>query len=268
MNEASTRVLNTLVHDLFWKSAVDDYMTARWAWFSEQPGIFLWSALQTLEKLMKCSLLLNGQNVKKDGHKLTTLWAKLNSICEGILGLVFCPPNEITTPRSGFFGRFEAYESFVERIEQNGKPANRYNTYSTLIDDWDLHKLDELTFQLCRVCVPLGAEVYRELGSYREYLKVDPNFQPNRISPRRASPQNPTIEQNNNLLKMHNFSFFRSEAQQQGRLTFRSSARNSPLWMARKSEGFSEAVTWLKENASFDKSDQRFLNELLADNTL
>ncbi len=216
---------------------------------------------------MKCSLLLNGRSVKKDGHKLTTLWVKLNSLCEGIRGQIFCPPNEISTIRSGFFGRFETYEGFVERIERNGQPANRYNTYSTFIDYWDLHKLDELTFQLCRVCVPLDAEVYREVGSYRKYLKRDPNFQPNRISPRRVSTQNPIIEQNNKLLKMHNFSFFNSEAQQQGRLTFRSSARNSPLWTARKFEGFSEAVTWLKENASFAKSDQHFLNVLLAENT-
>jgi len=80
------RVAQTsLVHDLFVRTADENYITARWCAVNNLNTDFFWLAVHSLEKYFKAVILLNGGSSKKFRHDIVKLYAAVKTIAEQLL---------------------------------------------------------------------------------------------------------------------------------------------------------------------------------------
>jgi len=132
--------MRILVNDFairsFRETADKDYITARMAYRARLIQPYRWSALHSLEKYVKCILLLNRVDTKKLGHRV---------LC-GI-------------ERMKKRGKFELDLSaetlkFIKRLEDDGAD-DRYYLVSYDIEQYDIVRLDRAVWELRRYCQPL-----------------------------------------------------------------------------------------------------------------
>lgn len=146
---------NVWARDLAWRlfrdAADEDYLIARWSMKANLPYQFAWSAQQCLEKYLKCSLVLNGQDTRNYHHKLKEMWHLISRIADDLLPIILCPPRYFPDAFTPHGGRFELASTFVQRVESLGDPNQRYRYYSVVNEAGDIHKLDQIVFALRRV---------------------------------------------------------------------------------------------------------------------
>ena len=128
--------LNELVNDFAIRSFRDiadgDYIAARMACRAGLVTQFLWAGQQTIEKYLKCILLLNRIEAKKVRHDLGKALAKIKA--SGKLSLDL---------KSGT-------EEFIERLDQYGQ--YRYMEVSNIAFGIDIVTLDRAVWELRRYC--------------------------------------------------------------------------------------------------------------------
>ena len=135
-----------VIADSFIKPADEDYVTAR---FLAQKGMhraFFWAASQALEKYLKAFLLMRGVSVnqkKFKGHPITALHAEACLVDEK-LTVVNTKPHAVIQIHSNVSDTIESYSvaEFIENIEIQGDPDNRYNSFGVSFNSGYLFALD------------------------------------------------------------------------------------------------------------------------------
>jgi|SRR5690554_89510 len=144
------RYIVQVISDSFVKPADEDYVTAR---LMAQKGMyraFFWAASQSLEKYFKAFLLMRGVSVNRfKGHPVAALYAKACSIDSELLTID-------TTAHSAIKIHPNVSESidelsvaeFINDIESQGSPDNRYNSFGVSFNSGYLFALDSFAFGL------------------------------------------------------------------------------------------------------------------------
>lgn len=83
---------NNLVHELFVRTADENYITARWCAINRLNTDFLWLAVHALEKYLKSVLLVNDCSSKDYSHDIARLYAAVKGIAGPLL------PDRLTQP--------------------------------------------------------------------------------------------------------------------------------------------------------------------------
>lgn len=78
---------NSIISDLFTRTADENYITARWCAANGLATDFFWLGVHALEKYMKAVLLANGKAADQQGHKIVELH---DEIC---VSLATCCPS-------------------------------------------------------------------------------------------------------------------------------------------------------------------------------
>ena len=172
-------------HYFFVKPADCDYLVARWALANGLYPHFFWNAAQTLEKYLKCSLLLNGCSVNEHGHSLTKLYSEYKEICPDTCIQSFRIPHENYS--SVWDSR--TIEDFLGQLDFMGSPDSRYGAFSWWRRRGDMPKFDQLAFEFRRTTIGLDwivgedwivegepAKKYEGL-CYRDLLLAFPRYQ-------------------------------------------------------------------------------------------
>jgi hypothetical protein len=242
-----------LLWELFGSAADEDYLVSRWA---GQMGLgyqFYSSAQQATEKYLKCILLMNSKSVKNYGHDLKKLFEEQKDITQKIMPTIFTPPNCFRLNSHHVNSIFEPYISIIDRINQLGNPNNRYRMYSIVFDLLDIHKIDELFFQLRRLCDPLDIDGRDSKKLIRDYLHENPALQPREFKFERSTADH--YSKAMEILSFRNFSFFPEDAHKTGRVFMTVSAHNAPISLKLQDPEQHEELRWLLEHAQLNKSD-------------
>lgn len=137
---------NSLIYELFVRTADENYITARWCYVNNLRLDFSWLAVHCLEKYLKAVLLMNGQSAKEDGHDIRALYKKVHLIASDLL------PEFLTKPPGlRLDWREWCICGFLEHIYKQGKAENRYLTYGYDTRSQDLFMLDQLVFAVRRL---------------------------------------------------------------------------------------------------------------------
>ena len=254
----------SLAWRLFRDAADDDYLISRWCAFVNLNYQHYWHAQQSIEKYLKCHLILNDLAVKSFGHDISKLWDRAVLTCGDLLPLILCPPRYVPGKTLGMRSRFEPAEKFIARINQAGSPDQRYRYFSNTTDNYDLHKLDELVFFLRRICFPLNMPYGQTNKSFREILLSDRQLQPHQKFSFESEVRKNGFEERNKYLRRRNFAFFEDAALEEGKVSSSWSMTNSPIGMAIKGDGEKkEALNWFLSKAYFAKDARMELQRLL-----
>jgi HEPN domain-containing protein len=143
---------NSIVKELFVATADDNYIVARWCFHQNLNVDFFWQAVHCVEKYLKASLLLNGENAKKHGHDITRIFPYVRALAPELLPTTLSKPDK-NMPDQHW--RIETIDSFIERLYRDGQAHNRYQLYGYVRHAEDLFKLDQLVFYVRRLCQPL-----------------------------------------------------------------------------------------------------------------
>jgi HEPN domain-containing protein len=142
-----------IVHDLFIRTADDNYIAARWC-FAEGLNVdFFWLAVHALEKYLKSILLLNNLSAKRYGHDIVRLFQTIHSLAPDLLPTKLHKPDLIKC----YHWYDENIGDFVGRMYNNGNEHNRYLIFGFSQRGDDLFKLDQCVFACRRLCRPLDA---------------------------------------------------------------------------------------------------------------
>ncbi|OHT20063.1 hypothetical protein [Edaphosphingomonas haloaromaticamans] len=129
-----------------------NYFLAR---FTNTYGIseeFWWQALQTIEKLLKAGLILNGVSVKSGyNHDIEKLWCKHKEVFGDLAVTNLRRPDKLSQK----LWNDRPLESLIARVNQMGHPDSRYGLLSYANENDDLFKFDQLVFELRRRTVGL-----------------------------------------------------------------------------------------------------------------
>jgi hypothetical protein len=139
-NDAMT--LDLLVNDFAIRSFRDegdaDYIAARMAFRAALVTPSLWASLQTVEKYLKCILLLNRIPAKKVGHNLNVALDSVNA--SGKLVLALTPVTRGFIEYLDAFGRFRYLEisnaAFGENLVTLDRTVWELRRYCTLSEDF------------------------------------------------------------------------------------------------------------------------------------
>lgn len=141
-----------VIYESFVTPADEDYLAARLFARNGLPRGFFWAASQAIEKYLKAFLLLGGHTVigkKFRGHPIKALYQAAVAIDQTISKIDLIPHEKINIdPTSKQHLKTISLESFIDRIELNGSPDNRYNALGVEFDTNDLFALDSLIFRL------------------------------------------------------------------------------------------------------------------------
>ena len=74
---------HSIVNELFIATADDNYIAARWCFHQNLNVDFFWLAVHCVEKYLKASLLLNGENVKKQSHDIVKMFPAVKALAPG-----------------------------------------------------------------------------------------------------------------------------------------------------------------------------------------
>lgn len=145
-------------HSFFVKPADTNYLLARYTKINFIFSEFFWQSAQTIEKLLKASLILNGQSSKNLNHNLNTIWNRYTAVYKEYPIKEFEKPDNLQND----LWNNETLTDFINRINQYGDAECRYGlvSYHTFPDD--LFKLDYLIFQLRKRVVGLNWTVGRD----------------------------------------------------------------------------------------------------------
>lgn len=256
---------------LFRDAADEDYLLARISMRLRLHHQFYWSAQQALEKYLKCALILNGGNASSQGHDLKKLFDEIAEIAGGLIPTLFVPPNNF--PKlSGVPNRgFEIFSEFVDRMNSEGSTNVRYRAYSIAPQNFDLHKLDELCFQIRRICIPLTLISGIKRKTYRELLFEDPDWQ---FEPNFGFMNFEWDKRRDEILpslKWRNFAYYRTEANKNRTISVGRSVQNSPVYLTLKSFPAleaKEALEWLMSKTRMDSNDKTAIRGFLAKGSL
>ncbi len=265
MNLAETDVYaRSMVWRMYRDAADEDYLMARSAIRQKLHYQFFWNAQQALEKYLKCSIILNGGKDEGFGHKLSPMWARMEFIAPELLPLVLCPPFYIPDEFRPHYRRFEPADKFIKRMEQAGDPNNRYRYYSITTDEYDLHKFDEVCFQLRRTCFPLNMPYAESEKTYRQMLTEDPSLQPHSFQFLKPSSKE-EYKLREEALRWRNFSFYEDEAITQREITNSVGAVNGEFYLALKrgKKGL-DALNWVTSKVYLSRLDARQISEKIA----
>ncbi|WP_191555636.1 HEPN domain-containing protein [Brevundimonas aurantiaca] len=142
---------NNLVHELFVRTADENYVTARWCAINRLTTDFFWLAVHALEKYLKAVLLVNGGTSKSHGHDIVKLYADVLAIAGPLLPVRLEQPADLNVPH--WFDR--SVEEFIAHLLANGNADNRYLIYGYATRSEDLHMLDAMVFAIRRLICAL-----------------------------------------------------------------------------------------------------------------
>lgn len=135
-----------VITDSFIEPADEDYVTARLLAQKGMHRAFFWAASQALEKYLKAFLLMRGVSVNQDrfkGHPIAALHAEACSV-DGKLATVDTKPHTAIQINSNVSDTIESYsvEEFIDNVEMQGSPDNRYNAFGVSFNSGYLFALD------------------------------------------------------------------------------------------------------------------------------
>lgn len=169
---------HNLVHELFVRTADENYIAARWCAINRLNTDFLWLAVHALEKYLKAVLLANGGSAKGYSHDIVRLYADVRGVAGPLL------PDKLKQPADldihHWFER--SAEDFVEHLLRNGNADNRYLIYGWTTRSEDLHMLDAMVFAVRRLICPLDSRMFprNDPGAptvtHREILTRQPEY--------------------------------------------------------------------------------------------
>jgi hypothetical protein len=155
----------SIIDDLYIKTADDNYVVARWCFDNGLDVDFFWLAAHCLEKYLKAALLLNERPAKAYGHDIEKLYADVFPLAPELLPTMLQVPEGL--PPALFSLGDEPVEGFVNRLYFYGQPDNRYLFIGYIRRGSDLVKLDQLVFSVRRLCQPLEAHFLGERAKSR-----------------------------------------------------------------------------------------------------
>lgn len=167
-----------LVHELFVRTADENYITARWCAINRLNTDFLWLAVHALEKYLKAVLLVNGRSSRKYSHDIVRLYVDVEALAGRLLPENLTRPTNLDTPH--WFDRTPG--QFMEHLLRNGKADNRYLIYGYVTRSQDLHMLDSIVFAVRRLICPLDERVFPHRDpdaptfTHRELLTRQPKY--------------------------------------------------------------------------------------------
>lgn len=172
-----------VITDSFIEPADEDYVTAR---FLAQKGMhraFFWAASQALEKYLKAFLLMRGVSVNQNrfkGHPIAALHAEARAVDEQ-LATVNTKPHTAIQIHSNVSDTIESYSvsEFIDNIEMQGSPDNRYNSFGVSFNSGYLFALDSYVSGLRQqIGVPPIEEVLRKMDQdlVEAFYKYNPWF--------------------------------------------------------------------------------------------
>lgn len=166
----------SIIEELFINTADDNYIAARWCFHESLNVDFFWLAVHSLEKYMKAVLLMNGFSSKSYSHNIVKLYSVVRPLAPELLPTkLFKPDAEMPDEQ----WRNEDVEVFLQRLHRDGNADNRYQLYGYVRHAEDLWKLDQLVFNVRRLCRPLETHFLGEKiagvpdDSIRRRLKKD-----------------------------------------------------------------------------------------------
>ncbi|PIB25060.1 hypothetical protein BFP76_02695 [Amylibacter kogurei] len=180
---------SVFIYDIFIQPADQNYLTARFLRVIGMHQDFFWHAQQTLEKLFKAGLVLNGVSVKSKSHELT----KLLPIYEETLGSdafnSFDKPKKLKAE----LWSDTSVKDFVTKISALGSADARYGLVGYQSSKDDLFKLDQLVFKLRQRTMGLDWVIGEDFRAeenlqhfngktYREFIEQNPTEQIRHLS--------------------------------------------------------------------------------------
>ncbi|WP_321333018.1 hypothetical protein [Breoghania sp.] len=143
---------SAFAYEFFIAPSDRNYFFARFAKIYGIDEEFWWQAQQTIEKLFKAGLILNGVSVKNGyNHDIEKLWSKHKKIFGDLAVTNLRKPHEL----DACYWTDLPVESFIARVNQMGHPDSRYGLLSYSNHEDDLFKFDQLSFELRRRTVGL-----------------------------------------------------------------------------------------------------------------
>lgn len=148
MPDGYTETKNEFYYSMFLDTALEDYLVARYAWFSSFPRQFFWSASQTFEKLVKCILVINDGSANF-GHNWFEKFNQERLSSNYPFRLM---PDEIHAPailakmlRNASLPENTRTDDYLRRIDKDGSPSIRYDEHPFVDrEELDLYCLDEM----------------------------------------------------------------------------------------------------------------------------
>lgn len=183
----------SIIHQLFVRSADENYITARWCHLNELWIDFGWMGAQTIEKYLKAILLINGGVALKQNHNLMQLYDEVYDIVQD---------SDLLPPHLA---------DDIKVFEAIGNTHSRYRTYGHLIGMSALCQLDRLAFSTRRLIHVLDKPRGYDMSepTCRQILKNDARFVFRKFQlPLELIIQNPNHKLHD-VLRDNNFSFFR-----------------------------------------------------------
>ncbi|GHD49356.1 HEPN domain-containing protein [Marinobacter persicus] len=159
------RYIVQVISDSFVKPADEDYVTARLLAKKGMHRAFFWAACQALEKYLKAFLLMRGASVNRfRGHPIADLYSEACSVDAELLTVdtSFHPAIKIHQNVSESIEGLSVAQ-FINGIEMQGSPDNRYNSFGVNFNTGYLFALDSFVFGLRqRIGVPPIEETLRK----------------------------------------------------------------------------------------------------------
>lgn len=144
------RYIVQVIRDSFVKPADEDYVAARLLAQKGMHRAFFWAASQSLEKYLKAFLLLRGVSVKRfKGHSIAALHTEacavdleLSNVDTKAHAAIKIHPNVSESIEN------LSVAKFINDIETQGSPDNRYNSFGVSFNSGYLFALDSFVFGL------------------------------------------------------------------------------------------------------------------------
>jgi hypothetical protein len=167
---------NSIVSDLFTRTADENYITARWCASNGLETDFFWNGVHALEKYMKAVLLANGRPADNFSHKIVEMHDEISNFAGDVLPTDLTKPEflpqDLWVPRT--------LRGFLEHLYTNGNADNRYLIYGYSQHYWDPPLLDQTVFAYRRLICPLDERVIptsipnAPTFTHRDMLKSQP----------------------------------------------------------------------------------------------
>jgi hypothetical protein len=182
---------SNIIRELFFKTADQTYIVARWCFLNRLYLDFYWNGLHAVEKYLKASLLFNDRsaisptkNGKEYNHNIERLFASVREYAGELIPASLKKPKDLQIN----YWMPETTVKFVERLNRQGDPSNRYNLFGFAQHPEDLYKFDILIFAIRRLSVNLEANYLNfvpkpgalKFKSNATVLKENPDYQPDR----------------------------------------------------------------------------------------
>lgn len=153
--------ISVTVYRLFVRSADEDYLLFRYCFVNGFIREAYWKAAQSLEKVLKAILLLNGRSSKGYGHSLSWLYDDAVQLSP-LFSVDLEKPREL---HDDFWFQGDA-SHFIQRVEFQGSPESRYSLVGWSVNRGDLFAMDQVYKSLRRKCAPLGWVVGEDICNF------------------------------------------------------------------------------------------------------